>query len=274
MFLKILAVFFIVFSTSIKAASKELVIGCTTKCDMFFRLAFKRVTPVGLKIRLIDLSEYGETDFSKLDGIIIPGGADIDPRYYVGQVEPELADHIRSLDHLVKYSSEGRRRDPFEFEFLKRYFNDPSTKNLPVLGICRGMQVLGVSQGVPLYIDIKTELGIRNRRFLFDRINLQPEASLINDLFEITSFKAFKRHHQGLRVNYFNDHADRWPHLKITSFSNQGLIAESLEFMNRPVLGVQFHPENDFGFERKIIFNWLIREALKRDNEIIATISM
>lgn len=247
------------------AFAEEIVIGCTTKCDVFFRLAFKRVTPKGVTIQLIDLSKKGELDFSKLDGIIIPGGADIDPRYYTGRVEPELAQRIRELDHLVKYSEEGKRRDPFEFDLLKKYFNDPSTQNLPILGICRGMQVLGVSQGVPLYIDIKEELGIRNRRFLFDHIKIEPEAALINELFEITEFRAFKRHHQGLRVDYFHAHYDRWPHLKITSYSNRRLIAESLEFSNRPVFGVQFHPENDFGFERRIIFNWLIREARKRN---------
>ncbi len=267
MFIKMMSLLLIVFSITAHAATKELVIGCTTKCDMFFRLAFRRVSPAGLRIRLIDLSAELETDMSKLDGVIIPGGADIDPNYYIGNVEPELAAHIRSLDHLVKYSAEGRRRDPYEFNFLKKYFNDPSTKNLPVLGICRGMQVLAVSQGIPLYIDIKTELGIRNRRYVYDRIHIEPETSLMDELFEITQFRAFKRHHQGIRVNYFNDHSDLWPHLKLTSFSNRGLIAESLEFSNRPVLGVQFHPENDFGFERKILFNWLIREALKRDRE-------
>lgn len=268
MFLKTITILFVVFSISSQATTKELVIGCTTKCDMFFRLAFRRVTPPELSIRLIDLSDEVKTDMSKLDGVIIPGGADIDPRYYTGQIEPELAEHIRSLDHLVKYSAEGHRRDSFEFNFLKKYFDDPSTINLPVLGICRGMQVLAVSQGIPLYIDIKTEQGIRNRRYLYDRIHIAPEASLMDELFEITEFRAFKRHHQGIRVDYFNDHSDRWPHLRITSFSNRGLIAESLEFSNRSVLGVQFHPENDFGFERRILFNWLIREALKRNQEM------
>lgn len=244
--------------------AEEIVFGCTTKCDVFFRLAFKRVTPKGVTVKLLDLSIMDELDFKKLDAIIIPGGADIDPKYYIKNVEPELAQHIRDLDHLVKYSAEGKRRDPFEFEVLRKYFSDPSTKDLPVLGICRGMQVLGVSQGIPLYVDIKTELGIKNRRYLYDRIQIEPEVSLINDLFEITAFKAFKRHHQGLRVDYFHAHSDRWPQLKITAYSNKGLIAEALEFSNRPVLGVQFHPENDFGFERRIIFNWLIQEARKR----------
>jgi len=92
---------------------------------------------------------------------------------------------------------------------------------------------------------------------------LEPGKSLMNELFS-QSFKGFERHHQGIRVSYFNENAARWPQLQVTSYSNRGLIAESLEFKNRPVLGVQFHPENDFGFERNRIFGWLIDKAMER----------
>lgn len=92
---------------------------------------------------------------------------------------------------------------------------------------------------------------------------MEPGESLMNELFSST-FKGFERHHQGIRVSYFKENQDRWPHLKITSYSNNGTIAESLEFSERPVLGVQFHPENDFGFERNRIFGWLISKAKER----------
>ena len=125
--------------------------------------------------------------------------------------------------------------------------------------------MLAVSQGIPLYVDIKTELGIPNRRYLFDRIEMKDGLSLMNDLFSAT-FRAFKRHHQGIRISYFNQHASRWPNLSLTAFSNKGLIAESLEFSDRPVLGVQFHPENDFGFERNRIIGWLLKKAEERSS--------
>ena len=126
--------------------------------------------------------------------------------------------------------------------------------------------MLAVSQGIPLYVDIKKEIGIRNRRYLFDRIHVDQEPSLMNTLFS-KSFLAFKRHHQGIRIEYFNSHRDRWPNLRLTSFSNSKRIAESIEFDDRPILGVQFHPENDFGFERNRIFGWLIEKAIERSNE-------
>lgn len=253
------------FAISVQTFAASLTIGCATKCDVFFRYALKKVAKQnGVSVRVLDMSAEGpSTEWEKYDAVIFPGGADINPSYYLASVEQELQEHTRSLDHLVKYSEEGKRRDPIEYNLLKEYFSNPTAKDLPVLGVCRGMQMLAVSQGIPLYVDIKTELGIKNRRYLYDRIELEPGVSLINELFS-ASFKGFKRHHQGIRVPYFQSNSERWPHLKLTSFSNEGRIAESLEFLNRPVLGVQFHPENDFGFERNRIFGWLIKKAKAR----------
>lgn len=252
-----------VFSTNLFA--RPLVIGCATKCDFFFHYALRKVSNrLNLPIQIVDVSSPDAAkDLDAYDGIIFPGGADINPEYYLSSVTPELQAHTKSLDHLVKYSKEGSRRDPIEYKMLQEYFANPKLKNLPVLGVCRGMQMLAVSQGIPLFVDIKTELGIRNRKFVYDRVYMEPGESVMNSLFAYT-FKAFKRHHQGIRVPYFAANKSKWPHLKITSYSHNGKIAESLEFSNRPVLGVQFHPENDFGFERNKILGWLLLIAKER----------
>lgn len=256
-------IFFFLLTTS--AFAESLTIGCATKCDGFFHYALKRVGNLhGVKVKVLDVSKEGPiVDWKKYDGVIYPGGADIDPEYYLGSIEPVLQEYTRSLSHLVNFSEEGKRRDPIEYKLLQDYFSSQFTTDMPILGVCRGMQMLAVSQGIPLYLDIKTELGIRNRRYLYDRIYNESGDSLMNELFS-SSFKAFKRHHQGIRVPYFKENSSRWPHIKITSYSNRGQIAESLEFSNRPILGVQFHPENDFGFERYRIFTWLIKKALNR----------
>lgn len=246
-------------------AKEKLVIGCTTKCSFFYTHALKVVAKkLGLSVSIIDLSKETKTKLSHVDGIIIPGGADINPEYYLSEVEQDLQDYTRALNHLVNYTKEGESRDPFEFTLLKKYFSDGALEDLPILGICRGMQMLAVSQGIPLYVDIKTELGIRNRRYIFDQIYLDDENSVLNEIFPIASFWGFKQHHQGIRVSYFEENRARWPHLKITAYSNKGRIAESLEFSERPVLGVQFHPEKDFGVERNAIFSWLLNKARER----------
>ena len=245
---------------------QTLKIGCTTKCKYFYKKALKRFArKKGYRLQILDLSQNPEEyNLSKVDGIVIPGGADIDPKYYKNKVEPELRNHIERLDYLVDYSKEGERRDPFEYGLLKRYFSDPNTKDLPLLGICRGMQMLAVSQGVPLYIDIKEELGIKNRRYLLDKVKITDRYSLLKSILKYNQFRGYKYHHQGIRVNYFKKHKqERWPHLKLTSFSNRGKIAESLEFEGRPILGTQFHPEIDFWTERKRIFSWLLNESCK-----------
>ena len=258
----------VLFLISFQIHADSLTIGCATKCDVFFQYALKKVAKLNkVDVSLVDISADGPVvDWKKYDGIIFPGGADINPAYYLSSVEPELREYTNSLNHLVKYTEEGKRRDPIEYGILKEYFSKAELESLPVLGVCRGMQMLAVSQGIPLWVDIKTEIGIRNRRYLYDRIELEPGESLMNELFS-GSFKGFERHHQGIRVPYFQENFARWPHLKITSFSNKRRIAESLEFRNRPVVGVQFHPENDFGFERNRIFGWLIEKALQRKSQ-------
>lgn len=245
-------------------ASDVVVVGCATKCDSFFKRALTIASKrLNVRYELTDLSNT-QIPLSEVDALIFPGGADIDPEYYLDKVDKELHDYTRALMHLVKFSEEGKRRDPIEYNLLQEYFSNEDLKHLPVLGVCRGMQMLAVSQGIPLYVDINHELGIRNRRYLFDKIFMVQDSSLMNDLFGNIPFWAFKRHHQGVRVDYFKKNKVKWPDIELTSFSNNGMIAESLEFKNRPVLGVQFHPENDFGFERTRIFSWLLSKAKER----------
>jgi gamma-glutamyl-gamma-aminobutyrate hydrolase PuuD len=255
---------------------QTLNIACTTDCGKFNTWALKRYAKkLGYQINITNIYSENQTpDLSKYDAILIPGGADINPDYYIQSVEPELQEHIRKLDYLVDYTSEGRQRDPFEYNLLQGYFNskDRGTFFTPILGICRGMQMLTVSQGIPLFIDIKEELGIKNRRYTLDKVSITNKESLLYDIQKRSTFRAVELHHQGLRLDYFLDNKERWPHLDVTSVSNGGKIAESIEFYNRPVLGVQFHPEYTFGKTRRNLFSWFLqrgcmKKIFERDNK-------
>lgn len=249
--------------------SAELKIGCTSNCDPLIKSSLRKVASKrGYKIKIVDMyKENISEDLSSLDGMIIPGGVDVDPKHYKFKVEADLRAKIESLDYLVSYTKDGQRRDPFELKTLKEYFSKAENKDLPLLAICRGMQILSVSQGIPLYIDIKKELGIKNRRNLQDRIYISDRSSLIGSILQFDNFLGKKNHHQGLRVAYFNKYKNkRWPNISITSTSNNGLIAESIEFKNRPIVATQFHPESDRGLERDRIFGWMLNESCEKKN--------
>lgn len=242
---------------------QKLVIGCSNYCGRFNRWAIKwYARKLGYKVKIINLRAKNQTiDHSQVDGILLTGGSDIDPKWYIPMVTPEFRKYLESIKHYTKYTKIGKVRDEFEFGLLSEYFANPRSQYQPLLGICRGMQVLTASQGIPLYGDIKKELGIKNRRYTLDKVTITNEESLIAELMGRKSFRAVELHHQGLNVAYFNKHREKWPHLEVTALSNGGHIAEVLEFYKRPILGVQFHPEYTFGKPRRTIFSWLLKRA-------------
>jgi len=249
---------------------EQIVVGCTVDCGRFNKWALRRYARKnGYKVKIIDLYSENQTpDISAVDAILIPGGADINPKFYTQNIDEELRLHIESLDYLVNYTEEGKRRDQFEYDLLKNYFSSQSESELytPVLGICRGMQMLTVSQGIPLIVDIKKELGIKNRRYTLDKIKITNPESLISEIQGRTTFRGVELHHQGLRLDYFKANREKWPHLDVTALSNGDRIAEVLEFYNRPALGVQFHTEYTFGKTRRRIFSWLLKRACIKKN--------
>lgn len=249
-------------------ANEELVIGCTYKCgfDYRLRLTFAAMA-LGYRVRVVDLRNPGDLEIAlrSVDGVLMPGGADINPDYYLSKVTPELREYLVANRHLASVTEESNLRDPFEYAFIRKYIDDPEFESLPLLGICRGMQMMTVGKGIPLYLDIKTELGIRNRRYLFDRISVEKGTDL-DAVYRNDSFRAYKLHHQGLRVPYFLEHAENYPDVRVNSFSNNGLIAEGIEYLNRPAIGVQYHPEKSFTGTSAPIMRWLLTKSCEYKN--------
>lgn len=250
-----------------------LTVGCTTNCKYFYRKAIYRAANYyGYPVRIVNMyNEELNINFDEVDAVVNPGGADIDPKYYKGKVDDDLREQLDRLDYLVNYSYEGEVRDPFEYKFWRKYFSDEEAEDLPALGICRGMQMMAVSQDIPLYIDISEEIGIRDRRYVLDRVHVnENEDSRLKSILGYTHFLGYKQHHQGIRIDYFLKNQNRWPHLKISSYSNGGRIAESLEASSRLALGTQFHPEMDWWTERLRIFTWLLEKGCENKNKKLA----
>src|SRR3954452_7175942 len=162
-----------------------------------------------------------------LDGLILAGGADVDPAAY-GQ-EPHPA--------TVNTNPE---RDDFEITLAQAAI----ARDLPFLGICRGMQVLNVARGGTLLQHLPDSHGHEDHRRSpgsFDgadhQVRLQA-GSLAARAAGEESHRTLSHHHQG--VDRIGDG------LVVTGHSELDDLPEAVELPgNRFVLGVQWHPEVD-----------------------------
>lgn len=165
--------------------------------------------------------------FAQLDGLLLPGGGDIDPQLYGG-----------SPDNAAVYGIDDTR-DHVELLLAKKAVDTDK----PLLAICRGHQVLNVALGGSLWEDV-LELMPNAQRHAYFRGNprdLQAHDVRIQEksrLFEIMQVdcKAVNSiHHQGIKR--------LGSHLTPTAFAADGLI-EAIEIQDhRFALGVQWHPE-------------------------------
>ncbi|MCQ2068676.1 MAG: gamma-glutamyl-gamma-aminobutyrate hydrolase family protein [Bacteroidaceae bacterium] len=180
-----------------------------------------------------------------LDGIVLSGGADIDPDY-LGE-EP--------LDCV----SINPRRDAQELMLVRLAVD----RQIPVLGICRGIQVLTAALGGKLYQDIKTQHDkpcIEHSQTIArglpsHDVKLEKD-SLLYGFFEKDTLAVNSFHHQAVKEVPAG--------FRVTAVAPDGIIEgmESTSF--RPILGVQWHPEcfileNDRTMMP--IFEWLTGQA-------------
>jgi putative glutamine amidotransferase len=162
-----------------------------------------------------------------LDGLILAGGADIDPATY-GQDRHPATD------------AGNRERDDFELALARAAVE----ADLPLLAICRGMQVLNVARGGTLHQDLPESQGHgEHRRSLgsFEgsdhQVHLAPD-SLAREAAGEADHHTLSHHHQGLDA--------LGEGLKITGTSDHDEVPEAVELPGCSfVLGVQWHPEAD-----------------------------
>lgn len=179
----------------------------------------------------------------RLDGLVLSGGADISPDRY-GEPPHEQTAGTRPI------------RDDWEMRLLRHAL----ALDLPVLGICRGTQLLNVALGGTLRQHLPDAVGHDEHRpspgvFGSTRVQLRPGSRLAGLLG--TELKVPCYHHQALgRV------ADG---LDAVGWAVDGTV-EAVEMPGRRfILGVQWHPEQDSADPR--LFNALIAAARQRSGE-------
>jgi putative glutamine amidotransferase len=161
----------------------------------------------------------------RLDGLMLTGGADIDPALY-GQ-----APHAR----LGRVS---RPRDDFEIALCREALR----RNLPILAICRGHQVLNVATGGTLVQDIPSESA--------GDVDHDPKRPRRDRVHEVRILKGSRLRRllgkETLGVNSFHHQAIRTlgRGLVATAWSPDGLIEAVEAPEQRFVVGVQWHPES------------------------------
>ena len=169
-----------------------------------------------------------------LDGLLLTGGTDIEPKHYGETSDTDLFPYEPV-------------RDEFEFGLLDAVVHTP----LPVLGICRGHQVINVHSGgslnqhVPEHAAFDQTITTRFHEVVFE--NGSELSHLYGPKCEVNSF-----HHQTVdRVG---------EGLEATAYAKDGAI-EGLEHKDLPILSVQWHPEMLSTRPTDPIFSWLVNNA-------------
>jgi putative glutamine amidotransferase len=174
-----------------------------------------------------------------LDALIIGGGNDIAPEHYDGD-----------LDAKVKADPE---RDQLEITWIHRALE----AGIPLLGICRGAQLINVVLGGNLHQDIRPM-----RKLTHNRPGLLPTKQVRLERDSLLAKLCGKPH---LRVNSLHHQAVRTPGNDLVVVGRDlDDITQAIESSSgRPIIGVQWHPEYLFYLPSQFaLFRWLAQRAV------------
>lgn len=180
-----------------------------------------------------------------LDGFIFSGGVDVDPSYYgkkddgtLGEVTPQ--------------------RDETEISLIKYLLNN---SDKPIMGICRGMQLINVAMGGTLIMDLPTA-GKNNHSLTNHQRSEFTHEIIVKDNNRLKQILKDEN-----RVNSFHHQAvDKLGNnLIITAYSKEDNVVEAIESTDdRYLLCVQWHPEElVFNPSHKALFEELIKQCNK-----------
>ncbi|MGY5319148.1 gamma-glutamyl-gamma-aminobutyrate hydrolase family protein [Neomicrococcus lactis] len=181
----------------------------------------------GADVIMLDASVDGVPDMHRLDGVVVMGGGDVDPELYHSEGDPSI-------------SCVDAAADRFESSLIRRAVESYT----PVLGICRGMQVMNVAFGGSLIEDLGAESMHRSgssETSMVDHPVQIVEDSLLFSLMRTPEIQVRSSHHQAVQ-RLANT-------LQVSAWAEDGVV-EAIEAKHQPgvetpwVLGVQWHPED------------------------------
>ena len=179
----------------------------------------------GAQVLWIELDDMDKAIEEALgcDGLLLPGGADIDPKLY-GQTASE------------KCGKPNEKRDAAEPKILEAFLKTDK----PIFGICRGVQLLNVYMGGTLLQDIRDTQKYKHSDFLSRAKSIHPisieKGSRLYDILGAETAQVNSLHHQA--IDKVGDG------LKVTAKCGDGFV-EALELEGHPFcVAVQWHPEH------------------------------
>lgn len=179
----------------------------------------------GIESVTLSYRKQNANEMSKVDGLLLTGGGDVHPRYYgmAGEV--------------ARVNERDERRDEFEFELIERALDT----DLPILGICRGMQVMNVYLGGSLILDLSSS-GYENHSpkegYDSEHIIQVETPSMLGAITGATELTVNSSHHQAV---------DRLGDGLIPSATSADGVIEAAEWILKDrmpfLMLVQWHPE-------------------------------
>jgi putative glutamine amidotransferase len=219
----------------------------TTGCNVNYVNAVVRAGGAPVLLPRIADADAIRTVVESADGLLLTGGGDVVSLAY-GE-EPHLTS---------KYQDPVR--DEMELEATRAALD----AELPILGVCRGLQLLNVARGGTLIQDIPSQVENAVKHYgegldpvLLHTIDIEPD-SLLACVARATTMAVNSYHHQAAK--------DLGAGLRVNCRARDGVV-EGLESSDgRPILALQFHPEEHAGIHPayQTFFDWLIEEASSR----------
>lgn len=199
------------------------------------------------ELELVTAGDLTARRAEEFDGILFTGGEDVDPALY-GEAKKYSSVHV------------DRARDEFELALLGRALD----RRLPILGICRGTQMINVRFGGTLYQDLKSDAGLElehkqagSRSEPTHIVTLTDPESRLATTFQ-GSCRVNSLHHQAIK------RLGRG--LKVTAHSEDGVVEAVEAADDYPFLvAVQWHPEEMVGqAEQRAIFEQFLAQCRER----------
>lgn len=202
-----------------------------------------------MPVILPDVPHISGTDYADFfDALIMPGGPDTDPVFF--HEEP-----------IAQIGTTNYKRDLFEAELFKGFYQSGK----PILGICRGCQLINILMGGSVYQDLKAQdpqSYIRHSQgapggYPTHHVTIAEDSLLFHSLGRTAYVNS--RHHQAVK--------DVGRGLKATAKAPDGVIEAIESTENSQIMAVQWHPENmwqEHEEMRKLFSDFIDRVRISR----------